>query len=128
MSKYELAEVNFGRDYHHETIIGILTGYNLEEILGVHKNKKIWFTKDYFHVFHTLGFNTNARFQKFDPETKYPCIMRCKRVAEINGYWFGWVYYDHWVWDTHGQIWDFDHWIDTHKGHYRVTSMLQVWI
>lgn len=141
MEKYEINPVTFGANMHHETIIGILTGLELDEInialkkLKIipaypydFKSKDIWFTKDYLNTFHELGFNTNERFRKFDPETVYPCIMRCKRVREENGYWYGWIYNNHWVYDTHGSVWTFDEWIDQFKKEYRVTSMLQVWI
>ena len=145
--KYEIENVNFGRNMHHENIIGMLTGLPLDEInvalkkLDIIKSvtlikrhlydlkaKDIWYTRDYLNTFHALGFNTNPRFKKFDPETEYPCIMRCKEVGTENGYWYGWVYNDGKVYDTSGQIWPFDGWIEAHKNEYRVTSMLQVWI
>lgn len=141
MNKYEIESVNFGRYMHHENIIGMLTGLPLDEIntalkkLGIippypydFKSKDIWNTRDYLNTFHALGFNTNPRFKKFDPETKYPCIMRCKQRGEENGYWYGWVYNDNTVYDTHSQVCTFDQWIEIYKKDYRVTSMLQVWI
>lgn len=128
MPKYEIPECYFGRHMHHETIIGLLTGLQLDEICRASPTRSVWYTSDYLQVFQKLGFNTNPRFKPFDPNTEYPCIMRCKRVGEIDGYWYGWIYYDGKVYDTMAGIWNFDDWIETYKTHYQVTSMLQVWI
>lgn len=138
--KYQIESVNFGRYMHHENIIGILTGLPLDEInialkkLGIipqypydFKSKDIWNTRDYLNTFHQLGFNTNTRFKKFDTDTEYPCIMRCK-LHRNDRYWYGWVYNNGTVYDTNSQVFTFDQWIQFYKKDYRVTSMLQVWI
>jgi hypothetical protein len=127
MPKYEIESVYFP-DLHHHTIVGLLTGLPFEEIEAVASSHRIWYTKTYLEVFHKLGFNTNPRFKSFDSESEYPCIMRCKEVGKENGYWYGWVYNNHWVYDTWGNIYDFPEWIELYKKDYRVTSMLQVWI
>lgn len=128
MPKYEIEPVCFP-NLHHHTIVGLLTGLTLEEIEPVASTNRIWYTKTYLEVFHTLGFSTNPRFKPFDPDTEYPCIMRCKEVGKENGYWYGWVYNNGLVYDTNGhEAITFDQWINFYKDYYRVTSMLQVWI
>lgn len=124
--KYEIPPCYFP-DKHHLTIIGLLTGLDLEEIQAVTSNRKIWYTRDYVHAFFKLGFNTNPRFVPFDPDTQYPCIMRCRQKPD-SGYWYGWVYYDGMVYDTGNCFYTFDEWIEYFGNQYRVTSMLQVWI
>lgn len=126
--KYEIEPVCFGPNMHHESIVGLLTGLDLEEIKAVCPKNDIWYTKTYLEVFHKLGFSTNPRFKKFDPETQYPIIMRCKKVGEENGYWYGWVYNDYKVYESSGAAFTFDQWIEFYATYYRVTSMLQVWI
>lgn len=127
MQKYEIEPVYFGESMHHETLIGILTGLELSEIQAVSPKKDSWHTRTYLEVFHKLGFSTNNKFKKFDPETIYPCIMRCQSKPQTQ-YWYGWVYYDGWVYSTNCTMSTFEEWIEFYGNHYRVTSMLQVWI
>lgn len=126
--KYEIELVYFGPGMHHETMVGLLTGLQLDEIKAACPKNDSWYTRTYIEVFHKLGFSTNPRFKKFDPETQYPVIMRCKEVGKENGHWYGWIYYDGWVYSSYCTVETFDEWIEYYGKDYRVTSMLQVWI
>lgn len=129
MPDYEIELVYFGKGFHHETIIGILTGYSLDEILAkCPRGRNIWFTRDYLDTFRALGFNVNPRFKDFDPETPWPCIMRCKCTMGKDTYWYGWVYYQGQVYSSHNEQLTFEEWIAEFGKRFRVTSMLQVWV
>lgn len=128
MPDYEIELVYFGEYYHHETIIGILTGLPLDEIKAKCPDRDIWYTPDYLNTFRALGFNVNPRFKKFDPNTEWPCIMRCHCSIGKDRYWYGWVYYRDWVYSSRNEQFTFDEWIKIYGKRFRVTSMLQVWI
>lgn len=131
MKKYEIEAV-FHPLHFFESQICSLTGLELEEVLQHTKKIKTWRSRTYIDLFRELGFNTNHRFIKFDPDTKYPCLMRTKEYGPEGKHWYGFVYYDHLVYmigeDTEqvGAIG-----LNRFKAYYpqlKITSMLQVWI
>ncbi len=123
-------EVDFMRMHEsgHINTIQILTGCEDEEILKHAPARDIWRTRDYIDTFHKLGFSTNPRFIKFDPETKYPVMMRYYRKDIKDRYWYSWVYYNGLIYFGQNIQCDFDEWVQANKEIVRVTSMLQVWI
>ena len=124
--KYELDWTRYHPDNHHYTVIAILTGLPFDEIAAVSPQKDCWGGQSFVHVFRNLGFNVNPRFKKFDPQTEYPCLMRCKRTDIQEPYWYLFVYYNNLV-DTGNCRMTFDEWQQQYRN-LRVTSMLQVWI
>jgi hypothetical protein len=124
--KYELDWTRI-HDNHHHLVIAVLTGHSIEDIIAASPTYDSWAPRDYINTFRKLGFNTNNRFIKFNPETPYPCLMRYTRTDIDEPYWYGSVYYDHKV-DEGSARWAFDNWLKYHNGTIRVTSMLQVWI
>lgn len=85
-----------------------MTGLDFEEADQAVKSisRKSWSGQTYVKVFQNLGFNTNARFVKFDPTTPYPCIMRCRN--HLKGYWLLFLYHDGIIYDLHGNSFRLD--------------------
>lgn len=125
--KYELDWTRYYPDNSHFTMIAILTGLPLEDIMAVSPVRNCWGGQRFVEVFRKLGFNVNPRFKKFDPETEHPCLMRFKRNDVNEPWWYCAVYYDGYVYQGNSFCRTFDHWLISNS-HYRVTSMLQVWI
>jgi hypothetical protein len=124
--KYEIEHVRFDGLWI-ESEIGMLTGLGLGDILKVTGKITHWSGQTFVRVFHQLGYNCNQRFVKFDKQTPYPCMMRCNKVRVKENCWYGFVYYDGFVYLVdEGKI----TWAEWNKLHpdLRVTSMLQVWI
>ncbi len=137
MNKYEIEVVCYGPDLLNQSVISSLTGLDFDEADQAVKSisLKSWSGKTYIEVFQNLGFNTNPRFVKFDPNTHYPCIMRCRN--HVKGYWYLFLYHDSIVYDIHGNSFRLDDPYNVVKrnGSYfltnyrmKVTSMLQVWV
>ncbi len=135
MLKYEIESVRWPDLGGHAETIGTLTGLEKHEVAAAIKNlPDSWGGQLYIKVFRKLGFNTNPRFVKFDPETKWPCIMRFQ--SRNKGHWYAMVYYDHHLyfegckinWEQHvrklyGKLFFIDGTVPL-----KITSMLQVWI
>lgn len=137
--KYEIEFVNLGFDKGMASLFCTLTGLDKEEILPLMKDRLKG--SDFKRIFRKLGFNTNDRFIKFDPETKYPVVLRLQ--GKQKGYWYAFAYYDGQIydpWNNRILLLDADSEIRKLKGKYfiqknwfygetlRITSMLQVWI
>lgn len=129
--KYEIEIVNFEDHFHDgdfllQSEFATLTGLEWEEIWDATHDVKIasgqWFIK----TFRKLGFNTNTRWIKFDKQTEFPCMMRCK-IPHDKKHWAGWVYYDGHVYDIREGKLTWAEW-NAMWPNYKVTSMLQVWI
>ncbi|QTE37480.1 hypothetical protein J3L18_31020 [Mucilaginibacter gossypii] len=122
-------ELDYGRWYEngHHRIIAILTGLTIQEIVSASPKKDMWNGQVYVKVFRKLGFNVNPKFKKFDPNTQYPCMMRCVRNDIKEPYWYSWVYYDGFVYEGNNCGWSFDEFL-RFMPNFRVTSMLQVWV
>ena len=137
MNKYEIEVVSYGPDLYNQSVISSLTGLNFEEADQAVRSisRKSWVGQTYVKVFQNLGFNTNPRFVKFNPDTPYPCIMRCRN--HVKGYWYLFLYHDGMVYDIHGnsfRLYD-PYNVASRNGSYflknygmKVTSMLQVWV
>jgi len=127
---YELDWAWLGSAGGNIEVVGILTGIPEEDILiaqkevwrvNKYKDLKSWPGPAFIKMFRFLGFNTNDRFIKFDPNTDKPCIMRttCYR----KNYWFVWIYDGEHVNNTYTLA----EWKKEYKK-FKITSMLQVWI
>ncbi|MCY4781434.1 hypothetical protein ORI89_17375 [Sphingobacterium sp. UT-1RO-CII-1] len=134
---YELEVVYYGPDLYNQSVISSLTGLNFDEADQAVKSvrRKSWSGQAYVKLFQNLGFNTNPRFVKFEPNTPYPCIMRCRN--DKKGYWYLFLYHDGVIYDMHGNSFRLDDPFNIVfcNGSYflklygmKVTSMLQVWI
>ncbi|WP_392471354.1 hypothetical protein ACF3OC_08285 [Sphingobacterium cellulitidis] len=135
--KYEFEIVNYGRPYFHESTLSTLTGLEFDDVHSFVKSigKKKWGGQLYINALQNLGFNTNPRFVKFNPDTNHPCILRCRNHEK--GIWYLFYYcngivYD--VWDNSFELTDFTN-VAYIKGSYflknyqmKVTSMLEVWV
>ena len=108
----------------HIWMIGCLTGLSDQEIIDVVSARESWNGQEYVRSFRNLGFNCNPRFVKFDPATKYPCIMRS--TSEYKGYWNAWVYNNGMVYGSWFRM-TLDKWKENYPK-LKITSMLQVWI
>ncbi len=121
---YELDTYRYHED-DNIRIIAVLTGLPDEEIIAACTNKELWGGQDFVRIFKKLGFNTNERFEKFDPDTDKPCIMRTtsfkKRV------WFGWVYYKGIVYGDALDQYTMEEWKKKWP-RLKITSLLQVWL
>lgn len=137
MNKYEIEVVCYGPDLHNQSVISSLTGLDFDEADQAVKSisRKSWSGQTYVKVFQNLGFYTNARFVKFDPNSPYPCIMRCRNY--VKGYWYLFLYHDGIVYDLHCNLFRLDdpYNVAFRNGSYflknygmKVTSMLQVWL
>lgn len=135
--KYEFEVINYGRPYFHESTLSTLTGLEFNEVHPFVKStgKKQWGGQLYIKALQNLGFNTNPRFVKFNPETKYPCILRCR--THEKGIWYLFYYCNGTVYDWWGNSFELTDITNVAciKGSYflkqyqmKVTSMLEVWI
>jgi hypothetical protein len=125
--KYELDWTRYYSDNGFHTLIAILTGLPIEEIVAACPDRDRWHGRDFRETLNKLGFNTNVRFKKFDPETSYPCIMRFKlRGKSEQGTWYCFAYYDGEVQMGNSSC-SLKEWEQMYR-RYRITSMLQVWI
>lgn len=102
-------------------LVKVLTGIPIHEIALVSPGCNGWRGQDFKKVFIALGFNTSERFEKFDPITDKPVLMRASWTEKK--YWSGWIYYDGKVND----LWTLEEfairWPDI-----KITSMLKVWL
>ncbi len=137
MENYEIEVVFYGDGLYNQSVISSLTGLDFEDSDKSVKEVKrlLWSGQTYVQVFRKLGFNTNPRFIKFDPQTPYPCIMRC--INHKKGVWYLFLYHQGVVYDIHGNSFHLNDPSEVSKmnGSYflkwyrmKVTSMLQVWI
>lgn len=127
MEKYEIEIVYFGDNFWFESAIGTLTGLPFDEIKPHTSKITRWTGQSFVKVFRQLGFNTNTRWIKFERDSKYPCMMRCRKPGVKNN-WYGFVYYDGYIYipgEKTGMSWNL--WNRLYPN-YKVTSMLQVWI
>lgn len=124
--KYEIEHVAY-LNYYIESEIAMLTGLELNEILAVSSKVGRWSGSAYVKIFQSLGYSCNPRFKKFDKETEYPCLMRCHKIRKKESYWYGFVYYDGFVYDVYNGKMTWAEW-NYMCPDLRVTSMLQVWI
>jgi hypothetical protein len=130
----ELVRSETDSDYHI-SMLATVTGLPKQEIwekLPEHlKKANSWRGSSFGEVARLLGYNTNLRFIKFDPETPWPCILRVQVPDEWGwkGKWWALVYNQKVVYDVHNRpaLRYIEHWLDEHPG-CRITSMLQVWI
>lgn len=124
--KYEIEHIAYPNHYI-ESEIAMLTGLELEDILPISGKVTRWSGSAYVKVFQSLGYSCNPRFIKFDKQTQYPCLMRTHNQIKKEPYWYGFVYYDGFVYDINfGKI-TWAQWNELCP-ELRVTSMLQVWI
>jgi len=137
MDKYEIEVVFYGGGLHNQSVITSLTGLDFEESDKAVKavKRQHWSGQTYVQVLRKLGFNTNPRFVKFDPETPYPCIMRC--TNHKKGVWYLFLYHQGMVYDIYGNSFHLKDSNEVSKLNgcfflkwygMKVTSMLQVWI
>lgn len=137
--KYEIEFVNLGFDKGMASIFCSLTGLEEHEITPHIKDRLRG--SDFKRIFNKLGYNTNQRFVKFDPETEYPVVLRLQ--GKEKGYWYAFVYHNGQIYDPwNNRIILLDSGSEVRKlnGKYfienfffygqtlRITSMLQVWI
>lgn len=151
--KYEVEHVQATEpEKECAALIAMLTGLPLEEVwakLPARLQKHCgWYSRDFSDTFRRLGYDCSPRFIKFDPDTKYPCLLRfgptarglvwrrawkrretgdpTAQLTEREKHWWNvWVYYDGLVYEPrYSGPWLF-HTMD--KG-VRPTSMMQVWI
>lgn len=135
--KYEI-EAKCFPGYPLETLVGTLTGLDYEDIKPRSEKIKRWGGQTFVKLFRDLGYNVNPRFIAFDPETNYPCLMRCRSFDRKDPYWYGFGYYDNVIYDQDGDTYFTEEVFKTIRGKsyfvtksgakLRVTSMLQVWI
>lgn len=124
--KYEIQPVDFGEGFHHESIIGTLTGLPFEDIRKVtEKFGNHWRGRSFIEAFQELGFSTNQRFIKFAQHDQYPCVMRTK-ISGDPSHWYAVPYYDQKVYMMDGAISLSA--FRTRYPDYKITSMLQVWV
>lgn len=129
--KYEIDTVTLLREdggfWEIESQIATLTGLELDEIQAVTSKVTRYNGQAFVNIFRQLGYSTNNRFIKFDKQTKYPCLMRTRKIG-VKKYWFGFVYYDDMVYIP-GNLYPLSwaQWNNMYPNH-RITSMLQVWV
>ncbi len=135
--KYEFEVINYGRPYFHESTLSTLTGLEFDDVHPIVRSigKKKWGGQLYIKALQNLGFNTNPRFVKFNSDTSYPCILRCRNHEK--GIWYLFYYCNGIIYDGWGNSFELTN-IDNVaciKGSYflkqqqmKITSMLEVWI
>lgn len=135
--EYEFEIINYGQPYFHESTLSTLTGLDFGEVHNMVKSigKKRWGGQLYIKALQNLGFNTNPRFVKFNPDTSYPCILRCRNKEK--GVWFLFYYCNGIVYDWWGNSFQLNNKAEVARirGSYflkkyqmKITSMLEVWI
>ncbi|QEL01567.1 hypothetical protein FKG96_12370 [Olivibacter sp. LS-1] len=125
-NKYQLDGKRYYPNNHHHTVIAVLTGLDIVDIIDASPLNDHWGGQTFVKTFNKLGFNTNHRFIKFDRDTIYPCLMRTKRTDIKEPYWYCFPYYDGWVY-FEGYCYGFEYFFAMYNN-LRITSMLQVWI
>lgn len=133
MGAYELAwehleEASKGNNF---ALVAVLTGLEIDDIKevnievcrvnGISRYKTAWGGQHFIKLFRALGFNTNDRFVKFDPNTDKPCIIRTTSFQK--GYWYAFIFDGKLV----DNIWTLEQFHVRWKK-LKITSMLQVWI
>lgn len=137
MNTYEFEIINYGQIYFHESTLSTLTGLDFDEVHPLVKSigKERWGGQLYIKALQNLGFNTNPRFVKFNPDTSYPCIIRCRNHEK--GIWYLFYFCNGIVYDWLGNsflLTDKSHVAKIRGSHFlkqyqmKVTSMLEVWI
>lgn len=151
--KYEIEHVGpVEPERECAALIAMLTGLDCDEVWSrlperLQKNCG-WYGRDFVATFQQLGYDCSPRFIKFDPDTKYPCLLRfgpsprglvwrrnrkrretgdptAQLTEREKHWWSGWVYYDGLVYEPRYEgPWLFH----TMPKDVRVTSMLQVWL
>ena len=131
--KYEI-EYRYFPESGHRSLFSTITGLEPEEF--DHLLKPSMTGKQFINSFRSLGFSTNDRFVKFDPDTEYPVVLRCK--GDSDRWWYSFMYYDGIIWDPHNnefyKLKDIKDMRYIKRRYYftqyrlRITSMLQVWI
>ena len=124
--KYEIEHVCFD-DYPIESEFAMLTGLELDEILKVTGKITHWSGQAFVRAFQKLGYSCNNRFIKFDKNTGYPCLMRCHKIRKKENHWYGFVYYDGYIYHVSAGKITWALWNDWYPD-LKITSMLQVWI
>lgn len=137
--KYEFKVVQFlENNVTHHDVLCTMTGLDYDDVDPVVKsiNRERWSVSLYIKALQQLGFNTNSRFIKFDPDTPYPVIARVP-IGGNKG-WYLFYYYDGILYAENNDQWNIydDQSIKCIKGKwyirfdkvYKITSMLQVWI
>ena len=134
--KYEVEWVRPEQeDQYLHALIATVTGLPLAEILAAHtKNGNRWYYRDIKALIRSLGFVCPPQFIKFDPATPYPALLRYSPTKEemrregIKSAWSSLLAYnDGHVMGDHGPY-PIAEWQSFHEGHYRITSMLPVWM
>lgn len=125
-NKYEIDHINFGDGFHFQSEIAMLTGLGLDEVLSATSKESRWSGQAFVRLFQSLGYSCNNRWIKFDRNTKYPCMIRCKK-PKVKSHWYGWVYYDGFIYDVYEGKITWAQW-NAMWPNFKVTSMLQVWI
>lgn len=125
-NKYEIEHANF-EGHGFESEISMLTGLGFDEIIKVTGKITRWSGRAFINTFQKLGYSCNQRFIKFDKNTPYPCMMRCHKIRVKESYWYGFIYYDGFVYHVDAGKITWALWNDWYPD-LRVTSMLQVWI
>lgn len=137
MDKYEFIVMNYGEANFHESTLSTLTGLDFDEVHHMVKSigKKRWGGQLYIKVLQNLGFNTNPRFVKFNSDTSYPCILRCRNHEK--GIWYLFYYCNGTIYDWRGNSFRLNDktQVASINGSYffkqykmKITSMLEVWI
>jgi len=137
MGKYEFDVINYGELYFNESVLSTLTGLEINEVHRLVKSigKKRWGGQLYIKALQILRFNTNPRFVKFNPETPYPCILRCRNHQK--GIWYLFYYCNGIIYDYCGNSFLLINksQVAIIKGSFflkqyqmKITSMLEVWI
>lgn len=126
--KYEIEPiVQYGYYWFHAQV-KVLTGLEYDEIDRVFKTNE--FTgQGVIQLFRDLGYNVTPRWKKFDPNTEYPAMIRCRSLTD-KSHWFPFVYYDGKVYapnQSDGIYNSIDEFLDNCRD-LKITSMIQVWI
>ena len=145
---YEIELVEFDPDSlyaceRHLVTYATLTGLDRDEIWqrwpeALRKDGG-WGGRKHVEAALALGFNTNPKFKKFDPETPWPCILRVQVPKHWGwkGCWWRLIYHQGQVYnptsadsDPNCSGWSMLS-IKEFEARYkmcRITSMLQVWM
>lgn len=126
--KFELQPLSELREeYWMHALFSVITGLDYDEIDRVIKKKRCS-GQEWISMVRDLGFNVSPRWKSFDPETIYPCIIRCHH-RDANSSWYPFIYYDDKVYAPHhGGTYDSLSQFLNENDYFRITSMIQVWI